>query len=48
MKQNWNAVQEGGHLEEVLLPHELFGGGRVWTQIKENIQAFQMNLYRSQ
>ena len=50
MKQNWNAVQEGGHFEEVLGPHKLFGGGHVYffIIINEEIQSFQVNLIRSQ
>ena len=38
-----NTVQEGGHFEEVLGPHKLFGGSCVWTQIKEEIQLIQMS-----
>ena len=43
MKQNWNAVQEGGHFEEVLGLHKLLGGGCVWAQIKEEIRLILMN-----
>ena len=38
-----NAVQEGGHFEEVLGPHILLGGGCVWAQIKEEIQLISMS-----
>ena len=39
----WNEVREGGHFEEVLGPHKLFGGSCVWAQIKEEIQLISMS-----